>query len=72
MIGLTRKDQVRVDDAVAALALDPRPMKAKKLEPKSANRYRLAVTFHVRVICAIDDAAGKILVLAAGQREGIY
>jgi mRNA interferase RelE/StbE len=69
---LDAQAQRRVLDAVNALALTPRPQNSKKLEPKSAGRYRLAVTYRLRVVYSINDAARVVTILDASTREGAY
>jgi mRNA interferase RelE/StbE len=66
---LPRADYVRVRDAVAALADDPRPAGCKKLVGRDGWRIRSG---DYRVIYEIDDAAAKVTVLHIGHRRDVY
>jgi mRNA interferase RelE/StbE len=69
LAGLPKADYVRVRDAVAALAYDPRPAGCKKLVGRDGWRIRSG---DYRVIYEIDDAVEKITVLHIGHRRDIY
>ncbi len=66
---LPKADYVRVRDAVAALADDPRPAGCKKLVGREGWRVRSG---DYRVIYDIDDAEEEITVLHIGHRRDIY
>jgi mRNA interferase RelE/StbE len=66
---LPKANYVRVRDAVAALADDPRPMGCKKLVGRDGWRIRSG---DYRVIYEVDDAEEKITVLHIGHRRDIY
>jgi mRNA interferase RelE/StbE len=66
---LPKADYVRVRDAVAALANNPRPAGCKKLVGREGWRIRSG---DYRVIYEIDDAEEKITVLHIGHRRDIY
>ena len=66
---LPKDDYVRVRDAVAALAEEPRPAGCKKLVGREGWRIRSG---DYRVIYAIDDAGEKITVLHIGHRRDVY
>jgi mRNA interferase RelE/StbE len=69
LAALPKVDYVRVRDAVAALADDPRPVGCKKLVGREGWRIRSG---DYRVIYEIDDAGEKITVLHIGHRRDIY
>jgi mRNA interferase RelE/StbE len=66
---LPKVDYVRVQDAVAALADDPRPAGCKKLVGREGWRIRSG---DYRVIYEIDDAGEEITVLHIGHRRDVY
>lgn len=68
--GLSRDVLRRVDRKIQALANDPRPHGAKKLEG-SANTYRVRVGDY-RILYEIEDAAILVLVVRVGHRREIY
>jgi mRNA interferase RelE/StbE len=66
---LPKADYIRVRDAVAALADEPRPAGCKKLVGREGWRIRSG---DYRVIYEIDDAEDKITVLHIGHRRDVY
>ena len=68
--GLPRDVLRRVDRRILALANDPRPRGARKLEG-TANTYRVRVGDY-RILYEIEDAAILVLVVRVGHRREIY
>lgn len=67
---LGRADQAKCLAVIEALATNPKDG-AQKLKG-TANGYKVVVTYHVRVVFTVDDAAAKVVVTNVGQREGVY
>jgi mRNA interferase RelE/StbE len=67
---LPKKDQRLVAERINALAENPRPMGAEKLEGmKELYRVRSG---NYRIIYAIEDEALKVLVVSIGDRKDVY
>jgi len=63
------QDKVKIEDAIEALALDPRPANSKKLTGRDAYRIRIG---NYRVIYEVDDGKLIILVVRVGHRKDVY
>ena len=63
------KDRRKVAAKIQALAADPRPHGSEKLSGQE--RYRLRQGDY-RVVYAIDDDEGTVLVVKIGNRRDIY
>ena len=70
MMKLDEKTQGRVDDAIYALALEPRPSGCKKLRGMQET-YRVRVG-NFRIIYDINDEVLNVLVVEIGNRRDIY
>lgn len=70
LMKLDEEMQGRVDDAIYALASEPRPSGCKKLSG-TQNTYRVRVS-DFRIIYDIEDGVLKVLVVAIGNRRDIY
>lgn len=70
LMKLDEKTQGRVDDAIYALAAEPRPSGCKKLRG-AQNTYRVRVG-DFRIIYDIEDDVLKVLVVGIGNRRDVY
>lgn len=61
----------RIYDACQALAVDPRPRRAIKLEPKQLKKYRLEI-WPYRAIYKVDDQAKTVQILHIDHRKQVY
>lgn len=59
----------RISARLLALENDPRPSGIKKLQ--GSDSYRLRVGDH-RVLYAVDDRNGVVLIFATGHRREVY
>jgi len=66
---IDRQHQPRIIDAIRSLADDARPSGCKKLSGRSAWRIRVG---SFRVIYEIHDNRLVVLIVAIGDRKGIY
>jgi len=70
MLSIPRQAQVEIAGAIDRLANTPRPSGCKKLRGADLWRLRLG---RYRVVYAIDDEAGTVIVVkVALRREGTY
>ncbi len=67
---LPRQVQDQINDAIAGLALEPRPHGVAKLKGE-IDRYRLRVGDY-RIVYEIDDAARVLTVTTLGHRSVVY
>jgi len=67
---LPRNTQVRLRDAAAALATNPRPNGCKKLRGRPGH-YRIRGG-DFRIIYTIDDSAHTVGVANVGDRKDVY
>ena len=67
---LDEKMQGRVDDAIYALAVEPRPAGCKKLSGQ-ANTYRVRVG-DFRILYDVEDEVLVVLVVQIGNRREVY
>jgi mRNA interferase RelE/StbE len=70
LLALSSSDQRRIERAVDALAHQPRPRGAKKLEG-GAGELRLRVGAY-RILYEVADDVLQVLVLAIGLRKDVY
>ncbi|MFI5214782.1 MAG: type II toxin-antitoxin system RelE/ParE family toxin [Gemmatimonadales bacterium] len=66
---LPRKDRSRVVGRIQALATAPRPQGCEKLSGEEKYRVRQG---EYRVLYAIDDKAGEVVVVKIGHRRDVY
>jgi mRNA interferase RelE/StbE len=67
---LPKQQRSRVDSAIAALAIDPRPVGSRKLQGVE-NTYRIRVG-NYRIIYRIYDDELVVVIIAVGDRKDIY
>jgi mRNA interferase RelE/StbE len=67
-----RKARIRVEDAIEALAKEPRPEQSKQLEGKYSKYRRIAVGGEYRIVYQVRDKELLVLVVIVAQREGVY
>jgi len=65
----TRQDRRKVVRRIQGLAADPRPPGCEKLSGR--DRYRVRQGWY-RIVYAVDDAAGVVLVVKVGHRRDVY
>ena len=61
--------QNRIEDALRALAEDPRPRSSRRLRNREGLRLRVG---DYRVIYEIDDARQTVTVFQVGHRRDVY
>ena len=61
--------QIRIRDAIDALATEPRPGGAVKLAGRADYRVRVG---EYRVVYAVDDAERRVLVARIAHRREVY
>lgn len=66
---IDRKDQRRIQGAVALLAADPRPPAATRLVGRPAWRLRVG---NYRVVYTIEDDVLLVVVVTVGHRRDVY
>ncbi len=68
-----RKLRERVEDAIEALAIDPRPEGAEKLSgtPKGTVLWRIKEGAF-RIVYEVRDEELVVLIVLVAQREGVY
>ena len=64
-----RPEQIRLRDAIRALAQEPRPHGFKKLKERDGYRIRVGA---YRVIYDINDQVLRVLVFKVGHRRDVY
>jgi mRNA interferase RelE/StbE len=70
-----RKARERLEDAIEALAEEPRPPKSKQLRGKYSTYRRIdvgGVGGEYRIIYEVRDNELAVVVLIVAQREGVY
>ena len=68
---LPKPDQRRVQEAIDALASDPRPPGAKSLQGKSKGLHRIRVG-NYRIVYRIRQSQLLVLVVRIGHRGSVY
>ena len=66
---LPASTQQRINAALAALAVEPRPRGAKKLTGLEGYRLRVG---DLRVLYVVDDAAQRVVVYRVMARSDVY
>jgi len=66
---LTEQSQIRVNQAIASLAENPRPLGSKKLIVREGYRIRVG---DYRILYQIDDTAKLIIVYRVAARGDVY
>jgi mRNA interferase RelE/StbE len=66
---LPEQSQLRVNQAIASLAENPRPQGSKKLTAKEGYRIRVG---DYRILNQIDDAAKLVIVYRVAARGDVY
>lgn len=66
---LPKKERLRVEDDVEALASNPRPHGAKKLTGRDGYRIRSG---DYRIVYEINDRLRSVTVLHVGHRKDVY
>ena len=64
-----KKDRQRVVQRIQSLADNPRPPDCEKLAHQ--DRYRIRQGWY-RIIYAVDDQVGNVLVVKVGHRKDVY
>jgi mRNA interferase RelE/StbE len=65
----TKRDRLRVMDAIGRLAHDSRPPGCRKLSGRSAYRIRVGV---YRIVYTVEDDRLVVVVVRVGHRRDVY
>ncbi|MFA4897401.1 MULTISPECIES: type II toxin-antitoxin system RelE/ParE family toxin [Microbacterium] len=66
---IDKRDQSRIQGAIALLAADPRPPGAKALRVRDGLRIRVG---DYRIIYTVQDSRLLVVVVTLGQRREVY
>ncbi|MCE7480760.1 MULTISPECIES: type II toxin-antitoxin system RelE family toxin [Actinomycetes] len=66
---IDKRDQSRIQGAIALLAADPRPPGAKALRGRDGLRIRVG---DYRIIYTVQDSRLLVVVVTLGQRREVY